>query len=725
MTRKASVQLELDLGMFTPKAATAKADVHGIDSEVEGLDRDLNKIPADATKAAAAMKLLGGDVSGIGTKLTTIGDKSNALTVLNAKIRATGKEVRQLGDEFTRTGSVDVWERLGKSSSSLQSLKMLRTQLTRAVEGGASDGMLSGLLGGFKSLPGSTFAKIALPVGAALVVPLLASIGGALSALTGGGVAGIGVLGAVLGNPGAFKAAWTEAINIVEKTFSRATAAFTRPTLDAIGRIGPLVASWHLDTIFANAVKFMQPLTRGIEGFATGVIRGIGSLVEKGGPAVDALSQGMIQLGMAIGDAFGMIASGAEGGAQAFHDLLKLVTLAIESFGALVMSAEKLYKFITDHPIASAIISGGLTIPITAIQQFDDGGKVIARRLDAVTVAADGTAQGVAKTAQDFELLSKVMNTTAQTADTLAGAMVGKLFSATMGLDQATLSWHQSLTAVTKAITLKNHSIDISSEKGQANIAMIYAAANANMAQYQATLSVTGSAQLATDAYNANTQALEAQLRKAGMTQSAIDGLIGKYRDIPKKVDTNIAIMGLTTAINELNTTLRLINGLHDKTVTARVITIHETRNVSSQGVVSGGVPRTGGFALGGIRTAATGLLVPPSNPGTVLFGEPQTGGEAFIPLRGISRAMAMDLSQVVGDAYGFEVSPRWRAMGSGGYTPTSRGSDGVAMSGFRLDPRVLGQAIRVALAGMNVMLDGQRVGQVQGQQSDLIRRGG
>jgi hypothetical protein len=41
------------------------------------------------------------------------------------------------------------------------------------------------------------------------------------------------------------------------------------------------------------------------------------------------------------------------------------------------------------------------------------------------------------------------------------------------------------------------------------------------------------------------------------------------------------------------------------------------------------------------------------------LVAEPETQGEAWIPLGGITRDKAMGLTQVVGNSYGFNVTPR------------------------------------------------------------------
>jgi hypothetical protein len=109
-----------------------------------------------------------------------------------------------------------------------------------------------------------------------------------------------------------------------------------------------------------------------------------------------------------------------------------------------------------------------------------------------------------------------------------------------------------------------------------------------------------------------------------------------------------------SAGVAELNYQLSL---LHDKTITIQehIYTYQEPSQTFH------------GYASGGIRRAQVGMLIPPSSPGTVLTAEPQTGGEALIPLRGISQMRAAALGQVAMGGYGLDVVPRGRVASGGG----------------------------------------------------------
>ena len=135
-----------------------------------------------------------------------------------------------------------------------------------------------------------------------------------------------------------------------------------------------------------------------------------------------------------------------------------------------------------------------------------------------------------------------------------------------------------------------------------------------------------------------------------------------------------------TDAINGLADLERQIHGIPSrKTVT--VTTVYKQKGTTP----GGGTSYNKFYAKGGIRHAATGLVIPPSNPGTVLAAEPQTGGEVLTPLKGISKQRAMQLTGVVGSAYGFDVVPR-----GGARTPVYGGAGGGGRSGGGSRPVVL-----------------------------------
>lgn len=673
MPRKLKAELEADVAGFVRPVEEAKKSVNDLGDKLDHLDHKLDETAVDAAKAGVALKLLSGNVDDVGKKVGQLGDKSTGLAVLDAKIRESRTEVRKLADEFQKTGDIDVFRRLGDAQGRLGALTKIRQEVAKSVEFGVKGGLDAiGNAGEWEGL-----ASVAWRWGAIIAAPLatglIAALGGAITAGAGATVAGLGVLGAVLGDPERFKLAWGSTLNSLTKQFIDATKPFAGPTLDAIASIGPTIAGWHIDTIFANAAKFVPTLVRGTEGLATGLINGVGALVDKGGPAIDALSQGMTQLGQAGESALTSIANGAEGGALALHDTITAVSLLIEGTGKLVQGFENAYEYVHNHPLESALETGGLSAPITIVDSISKNVHQLGelqKAADATSASMQGAghsidlAGGQAMSASDqFGLLTSQLKAVNNTADTAAAAAVHKLFTATVRLDEATLGVNKSLLQLHDTLEQNGKQIDKNTgltanntEKGIANRQAILGAVTANMQLYQAQVAAGMKAEDAAKAYDENTKSLEKQLKAAGYTTAQIDDLIGKYRGIPGKVDSVLAIDNLTEAIRDLDELLRKINHLDGRTITINEVTY--TRTEPSQWFH--------GNATGAIRRAAVGMIVPPRDPGT-LIGEPQTGGEALIPLRGIAPTRAAWLGQIAMSGYGYNVVPGVGGGGGGG----------------------------------------------------------
>jgi hypothetical protein len=418
------------------------------------------------------------------------------------------------------------------------------------------------------------FIAAGAAIGASAAVPLLAAIGGALTGLAGAGVAGAGVAGAIMGDPERFKQEWSVAADSVKTEFLDATKIFTGPTLEAIRGIGPLVESWNLDETFASAARYVRPLVAGVEGFATGVIRGVSAMVEKGEPTVEALASGLAELGDAAGDAFESIADGAEGGGEALRDVLFFTADVIRGFGEITQAAEDAYSFIHDHPILSAISSGGLSLPITLLDQFSDSAGQVSG------VLADVGSSG----ATAFYGLDQAERDALSTVERLNDEY-DRTRSNLLGVSNAAIAVEQDFDDLAEAFKKNGDTLDITTQKGRDNLEVINQTVSDLMRQRDAAIAAGGGTQAAYDqanaAFNAQLANLERLLVKLGLSAAAAHNLM---------------------------------NSFYSKTVDVTV-RVRQVGNVSVDGVISSGDQRRnagGAYASGG----------PVSETGWALVGE-------------------------------------------------------------------------------------------------------
>lgn len=766
--RKVSVALELQAGQFKAEADVTKAKVEGLDRSVKELDRDITKIPLDAARAAAAMKLLGGDVMSAGQKFATVSDKAIALDVVNARIRTAQTEVRKLGDEFVRTGGIDVFEKLTAAGSNLRGLQDIRKRMVATLTDAGDEGG-RGFWGRFANLAGSGLSSMvqslsqipwagiifkpfaaamqAMPPEAQLAIGVMiaggivassAFIGAALnsvliSAVGLGGLAA-GIVGQI-SNP-AVQDAFTQLWQTVKLQFEQTTASFAGPLVTAAHMIGGVFEGLlpHLHAGFEGLATTLLPLVAGLSGMINEMTPGLDRAFAAAVPMLKELAAQLPGLGKSISFFFTALAQGSTGATEGLRALFMVMEGVIAGTGALIGFLSNLFEAFVNIGVAVSGAASAFLQWLPVLPFFRSYTGVVHGFFEEIKNGSAGATGGVVAlgaavptVADNFKALSSAINDTVVTADTLAGQMTDKLMASLLSADHAAMNFDKALvtlgdTLVANGGKLSAHVAGLKrSETGaQQNKDAVLAVVEANLRVYDSFIAVGGSAEDAAAKYSDNTRHLEDQLRAAGMTQAAIDGLIGKYRNVPANVNTAIAIHGLETAIANLNTTLRLINGIHDKTITVTTRFATVGRAPGGVAVGEGGtIPLKGAMAHGGVRTAATGLVVAPRDPGTVLMGEPQTGGEVLTPLRGISQANAMALSQVAGNAYGFDVLPR--AAASGGWSSSGGTAAAVDLAPVTAEIRRL----RAAISSMSVQMDGKAVGRIQGRNADIYARTG
>jgi hypothetical protein len=638
VTRVVKVELQADVASYISEVLEADKATDGLDRKVEDLDKDVDKLGRDSTKAGAEVGLLGEEAKKTGNDVDDLGKKTGASAEQTSKfdkrIGELKTSMRDLAAEFQRTGDPALLKKFRADSSELAGLTKMRKELGGLTGdvgklGSEAEKAESSVTSLFET-PG--LMQVGIGVGAALAVPALAGAGGALTAGAGIGAVGAGVAGAVAGDPARFKAEWGSAIGEIKKDWIDASQPFTGPTLDAIRSVGPMVDSWHLDTTFQKASTFVAPLVSGIEGFVTAVEGGVAKLVDNAGPVIATLETDLPAFGAMIADGLGAIADNAHGGAQALGDIIQLAGGVTDAVLQTVAAAEALYggfksadaaaaNFIRNNQAALHNITFGLSdLALKASDAFNsDEVKTYGKALDGVALSGNLAADQAKATAADFAALSTTLKSTRVDADSLAASMVDKLFQGMMNLDQATLSWHESLVSVAAAMKTNGRTLDINTKQGDANREAILRAVTANEQMYQAQMNAGMKAEDAARNYDDNTAALERQLRKAGLTAAQIDGLIGKYRGIPDRVDTAIAVEGLTNAINDLDDLLRRLNGLPSR----KDITIYtHTGSVGgkeSGAAYSGGGTTSSATSPHGLTPHAAGGML---SPGWNLLGE-------------------------------------------------------------------------------------------------------
>lgn len=601
---------------------------------------------------------------------------------LDAEIKKTVGSVKALRTEFERSGDLNLLGDIDKQERQV-------ARLRKALAGFTTDDSnlfvragrdISEMIGeGITSHP---LIAGAIIVGITAGLPAVtALVGGALGAAAlvglGGGIIARGISAAA--HDARVSDAWGEIFVKAGDRLDEQSAAFVEPLIQGAAEVGDAFDHIlpHIERGFRDLAPSVLDLSEGLADMIDAVANGPG--LDKAlfalQPLIDTLADRLPDLGEAFDSFLGHLANAGPGAQKFFDDLLVGVGGALRALGWLAEKGSQLYEvFYGLAQISTGHLAQGLQ---TLIDIGDNTAKSFGgfrnTTIDTATVLGllDGSLSKVGvqaiKASEHYADMLRVINSTVTTAETVKGALADRMLNSMLSLDTATLNFAQSQTKLSDAIKESGRELDIHTEKGQTNRAAILNSVGANIQQHQALIASGASAEFAAEQYDVNTRALEDQLRAAHFTDEAIDGLIGKYRGVPKNVNTVIAIEGLTKAISQLDETLQLINGLHDRTVTVTtnqvVNHIERFTRVGSSGSVGNqayaALERWGGA----YEHAASGLLREANvysarNPGRYMIAEPGTKGEAFVPKSG-DYGRSMSILNKAASWYGASVVPR------------------------------------------------------------------
>src|SRR5690625_2458035 len=132
--------------------------------------------------------------------------------------------------------------------------------------------------------------------------------------------------------------------------------------------------------------------------------------------------------------------------------------------------------------------------------------------------------------------------------------------------------------------------------------------------------------------------------RQTGRNEAAAEGLADALGLIPDKVSAQVGVTGIAgamSAIDRFNAKLNTVNG---KRVSAAVeARIHGQGRMADGGFMRGGVIES--FAHGGVRgSLPKQALIQSPQRNLVQWAEPETGGEAFIPLSPAKRQRSLQI---------------------------------------------------------------------------------
>lgn len=606
--------------------------------------KDLNALADDfeklARKSDAAGKSLG--------KTATFSEH------LDSQIAKTKQSIRELGAEFDRTGDKDVFAKLRSSQANLRSLEGIRKQLATAIDKGAEDGAKSverhfstqakQIGSNFGELfEGGLAGTLRSPAGIGAIAAAGAVLGNALfgTLLTGVGLGGIatGIIGQ-LHDPRVMAAAGALGKD-VSAGFKDATSSFAEPLITGLYVFDH---EWQklqpgLKKTFTELSPLVVDLSKGAAGFADQFVPALERAAVASKPLVQDFAQYLPKLGREIGGFFDALAANRDQLITGLHEVEGAIDGVTKAATFLVPAVSHVgAAFSAAHYVLGPIepLFHNIANALDLIHGKVPGTELLARSLVDTSGASD-------ELAGSFGQMTIQQQQAAAESKKLADELVAleqktrNQFSALLDLSQATGNWTHDLANLKGQLDLSGRGLNETTDAGHKNADALRQMAQEAERVREAAIAQAGGEQASAAAvdqantkFRAQVAQLEATAIKLGLNKDAVHTLLDMYLALAKAP-----------------------NIVKDVRIQQHFIT---TGNPSTfyHGLAKGGL-RTDR----GIRYAADGMVIRPSDPGTVIAGEPQTGGEVLAPLRGISRGRAMQLAGLIGNAYGFRVGGR------------------------------------------------------------------
>jgi hypothetical protein len=710
VARTVKVGLDVDEGKFVRGMDRAAGAAGRLEDALDDVSDSARETATGTEKAKESTDDLGDSAREAARDLDRL--RADAAR-LDAQIDDTARGIRDLAREIARTSDEAERAKLAEKLTVERGRLRQQVDLRKLIDVDSADGMGAELASqvsvSFAARLGPLLARAPMAgmnpavaaIGAPLVAGLVTLIGTAVGGAIVGGVGIGGVIGGVklAARDPAVQAAGTELGQKVSASFGRSASAFVPETLSAIDSIGDRVEKLEpqFNRAFSAAARHVDPLLDGLLDAGESALPGIIDAIEAAGPVIDTVADGARDLGDALGDGLSGLADNADEGARALDVLFFVMESGVRSAFILVEAMSKLYGV---AELIGALITGDAArfIQLAMAQRNTQG------------ASADLTGV-IGNLNNQLRDTGKETITAADAAKTLKDAF-DELFGAAMDVDRAVIEYREGVREMNAELREGKRTLDTNTQAGRENatavldqIDRIKALRDARLAQGQSIDVVDGK-------YRKEIGAIRAKLSALGYEKSEIDALLGKYEAIPDRVSTRVDAETKQAEAN-LAQVRSLIAQIRSKRVVIttqhnQIVTRSEGRNVP--------IGDVGGRRWGGIvehaqwGTLREAQIAAPVAPARYAWAEPATGGEAFIPRFG-DPGRSLDILSRAARWYGQAVVPA-----------TTQGRPQPVVDPAQIGAAV-GAAVRSAVSGMAVVMDGRTVGYVQGRQADIYAR--
>ena len=470
-----------------------------------------------------------------------------SLKDLDAQVVASKAKIAALGQEFVATKDKATGKELRGERSLVAQLERIRKEIEEAAPNlipvgigsaagaKAGTGFTSGFLDGIAEIPGKVRGSLMVTVVGAVIAtsPLIGGvIAGAVTGAVGlGGIAG--GIAAASKDPGV-RAAASSFGSAISAEFFAGGQSFVEPTIESLGILRQAFQDMDLGSSWERIAPFVTKVAEGIGNMGRDFMPGFNRALDAAGPGLVILGDKLPEIGAALGNMLGDIAE-SEGALEGLTFTLDLIVGAINITADTVTFLSDAFHDLVSMTIAVSDVMEDLPLPeIQKLLGMPGWSEFKQHWLD-VRDNVESAKFGM----QDAEGVgyrwTRILTSQGDAAQLLADAVAelneeyGDYIDMQLTVDQANQRVSEGLLRLQN--TLKENGKDWrdNTEAGQANRAALTAQVDALARQRQATIDAGGSVVDATTKFEAELDALQRLALKAGISQEALNDLVGDY----------------------------------------------------------------------------------------------------------------------------------------------------------------------------------------------------
>lgn len=512
--------------------------------------RDLDRTADSADNASGKFRNLGHESSHVDSEIT--------------RLRG---HMRDLAQEFNRTGDSSILKNIGKDNSQIRQLERVAKMLTPIGETAGKEfnkGFLStmGELGG--NLRGALIPA-AIGIGVLLSPIIGAAVAGAVTGAVGlGGIAG-GIAAAAQDQQ--VKQAASHFAEDIGFEFAKSGKSFVQPVIESLDILEQGFRDLDLGGMFAKAAPFVTEFARGLTGLATSAMPGINRAMAQLGPAMAVMSDELPEVGSALGDMIGDMAE-SKGAIEGLQYVFELLEATLRVTGSTVAFLGDTFHFIAN---SGASFSGAMEDITAKLAYLSPVAGVMNgvfvdmnNKLEEITrtapnlVGAFSHIEGRLRTASELTADFTASNSHAAMSVQELGDALNELFDDQINYDTAVLQVKKDTADLIGVVKAHGASLSDNTQAGLINQSMILQLIRDYEGQRDAAIKAGKGTGEATRKFDDQIDSLGGLLSKLGFNKTAIDKLLDSYRklhsapNIQKEIRFNVSVTGQTGALSAM-----------------------------------------------------------------------------------------------------------------------------------------------------------------------------